>query len=177
MHSSCGQHVFLERANKHTVKWWSMSSPACLPLTTRYLPHARELATSWHEYPYTVSVHSDTSSIMLKRGASSSPPALRMLREMCAQRLSQGFQLVERPVFLPNMASPHHIVVRYPTELLRPGNFADGEPIYLSTMNQVHCITYNRQAGMIHVTRYIHKVPYCLLYTSPSPRDPYVHLV
>ena len=83
-----------------------------------------------------------------------------MLREMCAQRLSQGFQLVERPVFLPNMASPHHIVVRYPTELLRPGNFADGEPIYLSTMNQVHCITYNRQAGMIHVTRYIHKVPY-----------------
>lgn len=154
------QHVFLERANKHTVKWWSMSSPACLPLTTRYLPHARELATSWHEYPYTVSVHSDTSSIMLKRGASSSSPALRMLREMCAQRLSQGFQLVERPVFLPNMASPHHIVVRYPTELLRPGNFADGEPIYLSTMNQVHCITYNRQAGMIHVTRYIHKVPY-----------------
>ena len=97
---------------------------------------------------------------MLKRGASSSSPALRMLREMCAQRLSQGFQLVERPVFLPNVASPHHVVVRYPTELLRPGNFADGEPIYLSTMNQVHCITYNRQAGMIHVTRYIHKVPY-----------------
>ena len=67
------QHVFLERGTRHGIKWWSMSSPACLPLTTRYLPSEQELATSWHEYPYTVSVHSDTTSIMLKRDASSSP--------------------------------------------------------------------------------------------------------
>ena len=160
------QHVFLERGTRHGIKWWSMSSPACLPLTTRYLPSEQELATSWHEYPYTVSVHSDTTSIMLKRDASSSP-ALMMLLEMCAQRLSQGFQLVERVVARPGAApgtrDASHFVVRQPTELLRPGNFASGEPIYLSSMNQVHCITYKRQEGMINVTRYVQKVPYLSL--------------
>ena len=163
------QHVFLERGTRHGIKWWSMSSPACLPLTTRYLPSDQELATSWHEYPYTVSVHSDTTSIMLKRDASSSP-ALMMLLEMCAQRLSQGFQLVERVVARPGAApgtrDASHLVVRQPTELLRPGNFASGEPIYLSSMNQVHCITYKRQEGMINVTRYVQKVPYS---TAPIP--------
>lgn len=157
------QYVFLERSNHHAVKWWSMTMPASLPLTTRYLPTEHELATSWHEYPYTVSVHSDTRSIMLRRGSSTSP-ALAMLREMCAQRLAQGFQLVERAVLRPGVApgtrDAKQYVIRHPSELLRPGNFADGDPLYLSTMNQVHCISYHRPTGMIHVTRYVKKVPY-----------------
>ncbi|WFD21319.1 vacuolar membrane-associated protein iml1 [Malassezia caprae] len=161
------QNAFIERINQHTVKWWSMTLPACLPLTTRYLPSEHELAHSWHEYPYTVSVHSDTASIMLKRGTSTSP-ALAMLREMCAQRLAQGFQLVERPVARPGTApgarDARQFVLRHPTEMLRPGNFADGDPVYLTAMDQVHCISYSRQAGMIRVTRYVKKVPYS---TSP----------
>lgn len=163
------QNAFIERANQHAVKWWSMTLPACLPLTTRYLPSEHDLAHSWHEYPYTVSVHSDTASIMLKHGTSTSP-ALAMLREMCAQRLAQGFQLVERPVARPGTApgvrDARQLVLRHPTEMLRPGNFADGDPVYLATMDQVHCISYSRQAGMIRVTRYVKKVPYS---TSPIP--------
>lgn len=159
------QHVFLERTSQHTVKWWSMSSPACLPVTTRYLPSEEELAVAWHEYPYTVAVHSDRSSVLLKNSAVSSP-ALAMLCEMCTQRLLQGFQLVERHVTIPGVAPPHNVVVRYPAELLQPGNFAHGEPIYMSAMNQVHRITYNRQAGTVHVVRYVHKMPYS---TAPMP--------
>ena len=34
-------------------------------------------------------------------------------------------------------------------ELLRPGNFSTGDPIYLSTTNQIHCITYHRQHGEV----------------------------
>lgn len=161
------QNAFIERINQHAVKWWSMTLPACLPLTTRYLPSEHELAHAWHEYPYTVSVHSDTASIMLKHGTSTSP-ALAMLREMCAQRLAQGFQLVERPVArpgtVPGARDARHLVLRHPADMLRPGNFADGDPVYLTTMDQVHCISYSRQAGMIRVTRYVKKVPYS---TSP----------
>ena len=163
------QHVFLERTNRHTIKWWSMTSPVCLPLSTAYLPSERELTTGWHEYPYTVSVHSDTTSILLKRGMSTSP-ALAMLREMCAQRIAQGFQLVERPVLRPG-ATPgtrdaRAYIVRHPSELLRPGNFADGDPVYLSTTQQIHCIAYQRHAGIIHVTRYVQHMPYN---TTPRP--------
>lgn len=161
------QNVFIERVNQHAVKWWSMTLPACLPLTTRFLPSEHELTHAWHEYPYTVSVHSDTASIMLKRGTSTSP-ALAMLREMCAQRLAQGFQLVERPVARPGTApgvrDARHLVLRHPAEMLRPGNFADGDPMYLMSMDQVHCISYSRQAGMIRVTRYVKKIAYS---TSP----------
>lgn len=156
------QHVFLERTNHHAVKWWSMTSPACLPLTTQHLPTDAELQTGWEEYPYSVSVYSDAASILLKRGTSTSP-ALAMLREMCAQRLSQGFQFVERQVLRPGYYAgreSRHYALQHPAELLRPGNFSTGDPIYLSTTTQIHCITYNRQAGMIHVKRYLKKTPY-----------------
>ncbi|WFD28800.1 vacuolar membrane-associated protein iml1 [Malassezia nana] len=155
------QNVFVERVHHHAVKWWSMTLPACLPLTTRFLPSEYELTHSWHEYPYTVSVHSDTASIMLKRGTSTSP-ALAMLREMCAQRLAQGFQLVERPVATPGTVSARQFVLRHPTEMLRPGNFAGGDPVYLTSTDQVHCISYSPAAGMIRVTRYVKKVSYSM---------------
>lgn len=163
------QHVFLARTNHHAVKWWSMTSPACLPLTTQHLPSAAELQSAWEEYPYSISVYSDAMSFLLKRGASTSP-ALAILREMCAQRLSQGFQFVERPV--PRLdvdgapGGGRQFVLRHPAELLRPGNFSTGDPIYLSTTNQIHCITYHRQAGMIQVKRYLKKTPYN---TAPVP--------
>lgn len=156
-------NIFLARGKHDFVKWWSMTSPACLPLNTPHLPSESELQTEWEEYPYTISVYSDTASFLLKRGTSTSP-ALALLREMCAQRLAQGFQFVERQVLqpgcAPNTQETKHYVLQHPTELLRPGNFATGDPIYLSTTNQIHCITYQRQAGMIHVTRYIKKTPY-----------------
>lgn len=161
------QHVFLARTNPHAVKWWSMTSPACLPLTTQHLPSDAELQTEWQEYPYSVSVYSDAVSFLLKRG-SSTPPALAVLREMCAQRLAQGFQFVERQVLRLGGAggAARTYVLRHPAELLRPGNFSTGDPIYLSATNQIHCITYNRQAGMVHVKRYVKKARYS---TAPVP--------
>ncbi|WFD45059.1 vacuolar membrane-associated protein iml1 [Malassezia psittaci] len=178
------QHVFLARTNHHAVKWWSMTSPACLPLTTQYLPTDLELESDWEEYPYSVSVYADATSFLLQRN-SSTPPALLILREMCAQRLSQGFQFVERQVmdlaagkssttpslhYSSRKNVSHPIMptyrTRHPAELLRPGNFATGDPIYLSTTNQIHCLSYNRQAGMIHVKRYLKKTPY-----STAPID------
>ncbi|PKI82592.1 Iml1p [Malassezia vespertilionis] len=155
------QHVFLGRAVQHTVKWWSMISPACLPLTTSYMPSDREFQTDWQDYPYTVSVHSDLHSFLLRRDSSTSA-ALAMLREMVLQRLSQGFQLVERTVPRPGTpAGPDaDFFVQHPIELLRPGNFSTGEQICLTTTNQVHSLSYNRQAGMINVKRYIKRLPY-----------------
>ena len=149
------QHLFPERRKQHLVKWWSLSSPACLPLTTLFLPSERELATQWQEYPHTISVFSDTTSFLLKRAPSTSA-ALAVLREMIAQRLSQGFQFVVGGA--PRDARA--VALRQPGELLRPGNFSDGMPIYLSTTNQVHRIAYSRQTGTIDVRRYVYRMEY-----------------
>ncbi|WFD32754.1 vacuolar membrane-associated protein iml1 [Malassezia sp. CBS 17886] len=158
------QHVFLERVRHHVIKWWSMTSPACLPLTTQYLPTEQELLSDWEQYPYSLGVYSDTTSVLLKPGTSTSP-AFAVLQEMCAQRLAQGFQFVERQVpslglVAAGLRDARSLVLRHPSELLRPGNFADGNPIYLSTTNQIHCISYNRPASMVTVTRYLKKTPF-----------------
>ncbi|WFD34191.1 vacuolar membrane-associated protein iml1 [Malassezia cuniculi] len=141
------QQLFPESHHEHLIKWWSMTSPACLPLTTLYMPNSHELSTQWQEYPHTISVMSDMDSLLVKRAPSTSP-ALAVLREMTAQRLSQGFQFVV-------MRESGSKNVRHPSELLRPGNFSEGTPIVLSTPTQIHSIRYSRQSSTINVKRYI----------------------
>lgn len=145
------QKLFPNVHRQHLMKWWSMTSPACLPLTTLYMPSMYELVEQWQEYPHTISVISDMSSLLVKRAPSTSP-ALAVLREMTAQRLSQGFQFV---VQCPTDGRD----ARHPSELLRPGNFSDGTPIVLSTPTQIHSIEYNRQTSTINVKRFIARMP------------------
>lgn len=149
------QHLFPEAPRQHLVKWWSMTSPACMPLTTHYMPPPPVLATQWQEYPHTISVFSDMSSLLVKRAPSTSP-ALAVLREMTVQRLSQGFQFVVAP---PGSRDGRSDIRRHPSELLRPGNFSDGTPILLSTPTQIHRIEFSRQTSTIDVKRYIARMP------------------
>jgi len=167
------QHLFPRRLNRHAVKWRSMTSPACLPLTTLYLPSEADLAAHWQEYPHTLSVSSEMTSFLVKRHPST-PPALAMLREMASQRLAQGFQFIV-PSFDPSnvvgmagvassrsIANPRQFALRHPSELFQPGTLAAGTPILLSMSNQIHRISYNRSAGAIDVKRYVRKSRYAL---------------
>ncbi|CAO1613053.1 unnamed protein product [Parajaminaea phylloscopi] len=175
------QHLFPRRLNRHVVKWRSITTPACLPLTTFYLPTRRELMEQWAEYPHTLSISSDLNSILVKRSPSTAP-AMAALREMTSQRLAQGFQFI-----IPMPAQPDNgsgdasnvdgtassrrfgsqrgaandtFALKSPTELFQPGILASGNPILLGMSNQIHRLSYDRAAGAINVERYIRKISY-----------------
>lgn len=178
------QHLYPRRLNRHVVKWRSITTPACLPLTTFYLPTPQELAEEWAEYPHTLSISSDLSSFLVKR-TSSTAPALAALKEMTSQRLAQGFQFIvpmtnggtndeheqagdERESESRAVSSRRFgpsgrgssFTLKQPTELFQPGTLTSGNPILLGLSNQVHRLTYDRAAGAINVERYIRKVSY-----------------
>jgi hypothetical protein len=167
------QHLFPRRLNHHAVKWRSMTSPACLPLTTLYLPTESDLASQWLEYPYTMSISSEMNSFLVKRNPSTHP-ALAVLREMASQRLAQGYQFIvpaggqsesadgsTGPTAVSSRSlvndKPRPFVLRQPSELFQPGNLVSGNPIFLSVSNQIHRIAYDRQIGSINVKRYVRR--------------------
>ncbi|KAN0063251.1 vacuolar membrane-associated protein iml1 [Thecaphora frezii] len=159
------QHLFPRRLNHHVVKWRSMTTPACLPLTTLYLPTEADLLAGWNEHPHTTSVSSETFSFLLKK-ASSTHPALAVLQEMTYHRLAQGYQFIVpanknvRTASSRKLNDPKHFSLRWPSELLQPGNLSTGNPIFLSMSNQIHRISYDRQAGAINVKRYVRRTEY-----------------
>ncbi|CAO1632925.1 unnamed protein product [Sympodiomycopsis kandeliae] len=172
------QHLFPRRLNRHVVKWRSITTPACLPLTTFYLPTEQELQDQWAEYPHTLSVSSEFSSFLVKR-TTSTAPALSIMRELTSQRLAQGFQFIvpmnssggdgrkegrdagvvsSRRYAYRSQRS--NFVLHHPSQLFQPGTLTSGNPILLGMSNQVHRISYDRAAGAINVERYIRKMPY-----------------
>lgn len=177
------QHLFPRRLNRHVIKWRSITTPACLPLTTFYLPTKQELMEQWAEYPHTLSISADLNSFLVKR-SSSTAPALAALREMTSQRLAQGFQFIvpvasgnsdasivssdDRPEGATSTRKNANIpaarstdfVLKNPTELFQPGTLSSGIPILLGMSNQIHRLSYDRAAGSINVERYIRKMPY-----------------
>ncbi|KAJ1028691.1 hypothetical protein NDA16_001857 [Ustilago loliicola] len=159
------QHLFPRRLNHHAVKWRSMTTPACLPLTTLYLPTERDLLAMWSEHPHTTSISAETSSFLLKK-SSSTHPALAVLREMVYHRLAQGYQFIvpaskqARTVSSRKLVDPKHFTLRWPSELLQPGNLATGNPIFLSVTNQIHRISYDRSTSAINVKRYVRNTDY-----------------
>lgn len=164
------QHLFPRRLNQHVVKWRSMTTPACLPLTTVYLPTESDLEKQWQEYPYQISISSDTSSFLVKR-ASSTHPALAVLREMTSQRLAQGFQFIvpagkvtaddtTTTTTTTSGSKGKTLRLREPWELFQPGNLASGNPVFLSMTNQIHRISYDRSTNSINVKRFVRKTEY-----------------
>lgn len=159
------QHLFPRRLNHHAVKWRSMTTPACLPLTTLYLPTESDLAAMWSEHPHTTSISAETASFLLKK-SSSTHPALAVLREMAYHRLAQGYQFIvpaskqTRAVSSRKLVDPKHFTLRWPSELLQPGNLATGNPIFLSVTNQIHRISYDRSTSAINVKRYVRNTNY-----------------
>ncbi len=159
------QHLFPRRLNHHAVKWRSMTTPACLPLTTLYLPTESDLAAMWNEH-LTHNVDLSRDCFLLLKKSSSTHPALAVLREMAYHRLAQGYQFIvpaskqTRAVSSRKLIDPKHFTLRWPSELLQPGNLATGNPIFLSVTNQIHRISYDRSTSAINVKRYVRNADY-----------------
>lgn len=77
------------------VHWKSLTTPACLPLTTDYFPSNEELVTSYNHYMYTVSASEDTNLYQAgDQNLSEHVKTKHLLIEMLSQRLAQGFQII-----------------------------------------------------------------------------------
>ncbi|KAI9272814.1 hypothetical protein BDA99DRAFT_556413 [Phascolomyces articulosus] len=77
------------------VHWRSLTSPACLPLTTDYFPSNEELKKHYNHYMYTVSASEDVNLYQAgDRTLSEHIKTANLLTEMISQRLAQGFQII-----------------------------------------------------------------------------------
>uniref|UniRef100_UPI0037E7423B GATOR1 complex protein DEPDC5 isoform X3 n=1 Tax=Semicossyphus pulcher TaxID=241346 RepID=UPI0037E7423B len=76
------------------VDWKSLTTPACLPLTTDYFPDRQALQNDYTEGCYDLLPHSD-----LERREDEAPVmnASQVFEEFICQRLMQGYQIIVQP--------------------------------------------------------------------------------
>ncbi|KAI0053949.1 hypothetical protein FA95DRAFT_1600463 [Auriscalpium vulgare] len=174
------QHMFPQPVYKHDIKWKSMVTPGCLPLTTEEFPTTSELETAYDVFSYDFIVDPPETRSFLVRPPniqSNNPDEVRrawalvVMRGMIALRLAQGFQFVLRPAQAPE---PDPRALRRSKSYLsdddvtpRPGGAAEAlrqqaDPVYLSMSNEIHRISYTGEA--IQVRRYVRRMP---------PSDPF----
>jgi hypothetical protein len=184
------QHMFPQPSFKYDIKWKSMVTPGCLPLTTEQFPSTSELEISYDVFSYDFVVDPpETRSFLVRPPTvqSQNPDEVRRLwalvvmRGMIALRLAQGFQIVLRPANSPEYdPSPDPRALRRSKSYVsdedatpRPigaaaALHAQADPVYLSMSNEIHRIAYTGEA--IQVRRYVRRM-------SPTPPLQYKCLI
>ncbi|KAI6150578.1 hypothetical protein BKA82DRAFT_12489 [Pisolithus tinctorius] len=165
------KHVFPMPVYKHEVKWASMVTPACLPLTVEHFPSNAELESSYDVFSYDFVVDpTEMRSFMVKAPNVIGTVdqirrawALVVMRGMVAVRLAQGFQFVIRPR-KATATDGNAKITRHSKSFLgeedatpKPGGAAEvllstNDPVYLSMSNEIHRLSYTGEA--IQVRRY-----------------------
>lgn len=167
------EHIFPSAIYKHEVKWKSMVTPSCLPLTVEHFPSNTELESSYDVFSYDFVVDPTEMRSFLVR-----PPnvqgtvdevrrawALVVMRGMVAVRLAQGFQFVLRS----QNALDEKSTLQRPKSFMGEGDAAPKpsgaaevlnstkDPVYLGMSNEIHLISYTGEA--IQVRRYVRRMP------------------
>ncbi|KAJ7481036.1 hypothetical protein B0H11DRAFT_1230530 [Mycena galericulata] len=178
------EHIFPQPIYKHDMKWPSIVTPACLPLTVEQFPTAAELEASYEMFSYEFVLDpGEMHSFMVKRpprrsGRGSGEAvrrewALVVMRGMAAVRLAQGFQFVLKD---PHKASAPDDQSRIPSSRRgkafapdedltpKPSGAAEvlrstADPVYLSMSNEIHRIAYSAADEAIQVRRYVRRMP------------------
>jgi hypothetical protein len=86
------QHVRpkASKDTQHLVKWTSLSAPACLPLTTDYLPTPVEIKDFYVVNSYELAILGDPCFLIRPEEAQGNL-AMAVMREMASQRLAREF--------------------------------------------------------------------------------------
>ncbi|KZT50534.1 hypothetical protein CALCODRAFT_183186 [Calocera cornea HHB12733] len=179
------KYSFAQPTFEHQMKWRSLCSPACLPLTIDVYPRQDELDNDFRTYHHTILVPDANSEFIRppkykKEGYTPETyQAEQLLRAIASFRLAQGFQFVvaphrtgkkQTPVMMPSrlsgsfgrtgMLEPSSHVNDISLEL-KPGGASEvlrnvgDAPIYLSMGNQLHRISYDKELQEIKVTAYV----------------------
>nr|GAT60204.1 predicted protein [Mycena chlorophos] len=183
------EHIFPTPLFKHDVKWSSIVTPACLPLTVSHFPSAHELETAYDMFSYDFVLDpAEMHSFMVERThqPKKSPVtetvrrewALSVMRGMAAVRLAQGFQFILRDSTKPsshdeqpsrgNPLRRGKSFVQDVEETPRPRGAsevlrsASDSPVFLCMSNEIHRISYVDET--IQVRRYVRRMPQTLSY-------------
>ncbi|KAJ3213720.1 vacuolar membrane-associated protein iml1 [Dinochytrium kinnereticum] len=176
-HTRRWQHVYPNLAfhphkSDHGTKWKSLSTPACLPLTTDYFPSAEDLQALYIENTYTVTpaddlnMYQDDSGNELQRVES-------LLSELISQRLQQGFQLIvsnsldgaqKLPVggnlVTDDALSPTGPIVSKFWSGRGASKISTLTPYFLSLGDHVHRLFFDSYGKNVEVKRYMRNVNY-----------------
>ena len=169
------QHILPQKINKHEIKWKSLITPGCLPLTVEHFPSTAELESSYDVFSYDFVVDpEEMKSFLVKPPLKGSADEMRrawalvVMRGMAAVRLAQGFQFVlKSPVQKGHMEddktalrkSKSFVGEEKPTPA--PVGAADvlrstADPVYLSITKEIHRISFTGEA--IQVRRYVRRM-------------------
>lgn len=141
------------------VDWKSLTTPACLPLTTDYFPDRQTLQNDYTEGCYDLLPHSD-----LERREDEAPSmsAAQVFEEFICQRLMQGYQIIVQPntrKSQPALAPPLGSSPLYSRGLVLMRRVEDEETVYWLSMGRTfHKVCLKDK--IINVTRYLPKYPY-----------------
>ncbi|ORY27432.1 hypothetical protein BCR39DRAFT_538001 [Naematelia encephala] len=167
------QHVRpkASRESQHLVKWTSLSAPACLPLTTDFMPTPREIQDFYEVNAYDIACFPDQVSFLLRQDAATANLPLAVMREMASQRLTQNFQFIVLPhhhtldfheqskpeptrkVLLPGDPTENGLRVGGASEVLRDASGA----IYLLWSNHIHRLAFDATKQSVTVQRFVRK--------------------
>ena len=73
----------------HVVQWTSLSAPACLPLTTDFVPTPSEVQEFYEVSNYDIACLPEQASFLIRPDAAYANQPLAVMREMASQRLSR----------------------------------------------------------------------------------------
>uniref|UniRef100_A0A8C7FU64 DEP domain containing 5, GATOR1 subcomplex subunit n=1 Tax=Oncorhynchus kisutch TaxID=8019 RepID=A0A8C7FU64_ONCKI len=141
------------------VDWKSLTTPACLPLTTDYFPEWQTLQNDYTEGCYDLLPHTD-----LERRDDEAPvmSAPRVFEEFICQRLMQGYQIIVQPNKRkpqPAVAPPLSSSPLYTRGLVSRRRPEEEESLYWLSMGRTfHKVCLKDK--IITVTRYLPKYPY-----------------
>lgn len=183
------QHVFPAPLFEHQIKWKSVLTPACLPLTVEHFPTQQELDTAFEyfSYDFVVDPPSMSSSFCIKvpgdwknrpSQAAKDMFALAVMKGQTALRLAQGFQFILRPrgSTNPRFQEDRNLSRRSRSfiadEEIAPKPIGATDvlqtpflPVYMSMTNEIHRLSYNGE--VIKVELYVRRVG------SPTKRFDY----
>ncbi|XP_063066425.1 GATOR1 complex protein DEPDC5 isoform X2 [Engraulis encrasicolus] len=142
------------------VDWKSLTTPACLPLTTDYFPDKQSLQNDYTEGCYDLLPHTD-----LDRRDEDAPvmTAPQVFEEFICQRLMQGYQIIIQPNARkqapPTSAPPLSSSPLYSRGLVSRRRPEEEESVYWLSMGRTfHKVCLKDK--IITVTRYLPKYPY-----------------
>ncbi|KAK9890698.1 hypothetical protein WA026_012049 [Henosepilachna vigintioctopunctata] len=137
------------------VDWKSLTIPACLPITTDYIPDEKAL-----NIDYVISLYSLVPDSVSADFAQQRPTYRKLLTteevflELISQRLAQGFQLI----VMENNEKLHNTLLTPKQSVVRKSITQNDQSYYLSIGRLFHKISLSGNA--ISVTRYRPRHPY-----------------
>ncbi|XP_011614624.1 GATOR complex protein DEPDC5 isoform X2 [Takifugu rubripes] len=140
------------------VDWKSLTTPACLPLTTDYFPDRQTLQNDYTEGCYDLLPHSDLDR---REEEATVRTASEVFEEFICQRLMQGYQIIvqthnRKPQ--PSVSTPLGSSPLYSRGLVSLRRAEEKENVYWLSMGRTfHKVCLKDK--IISVTRYLPKYP------------------